>query len=351
MELIRGFTHLREPHRGSVVTVGTFDGLHLGHQALISLLKNHAERVGRPAMLLTFEPTPREFLAPHDPPARLTSLRERWRLLEGMGLESVWLLRFCDALRRMSGEEFARLLAHELRAPTVVIGHDFRFGRNGESTAATLVEAGRGLGFTVEVVEPVMLNGDRVSSSGIRAALARGDLEFARGWLGRTYSMRGRVIRGNQLGRTLGFPTANLRVERRRVALSGIFAVRVHGATGRSSSGAGPVPAAGLAGVASLGTRPTVAGVETLLEAHVFDFSGDLYGREIEVEFVAKLRDEERFDSLGALTDQMNRDAAQARSILNEQAAKTTPSEMKSGPPQTTAPLRGRKAPQATFAS
>ncbi|HEY4214460.1 MAG TPA: bifunctional riboflavin kinase/FAD synthetase [Steroidobacteraceae bacterium] len=323
MELIRGFTHLRERHRGSVVTVGTFDGLHLGHQALISRLKNHAERLGRPATLLTFEPTPREFLASEDPPARLTSFRERWRLLQGMGLESVWLLRFCDALRRMSGDEFARLLAQELRAPTVVVGHDFRFGRNGESTAAGLVEAGRGLGFTVEVVEPVMLNGDRVSSSGIRAALARGDLEFARRWLGRAYSMRGRVIRGNQLGRTLGFPTANLRVERRRVALSGIFAVRVHGATGPSlsgvaSPGAGrPAPAAGLPGVASLGTRPTVAGVETLLEAHVFDFSGDLYGREIEVEFVAKLRDEERFDSLDALTDQMNRDAAQARSILN----------------------------------
>jgi len=314
MELIRGFTHLREPHRGSVVTVGTFDGLHLGHQALISRLKNHAERIGRPATLLTFEPTPREFLAPQDPPARLTSLRERWRLLQGMGIESVWLLRFCDALRQMSGDEFARLLAHELHAPTVVVGHDFRFGRNGESTADSLVEAGRGLGFTVEVVEPVMLNGDRVSSSGIRAALARGDLEFARRWLGRAYSMRGRVIRGNQLGRTLGFPTANLRVERRRVALSGIFAVRVHGATG----------AAGLPGVASLGTRPTVAGVETLLEAHVFDFSGDLYGREIEVEFVAKLRDEERFDSLDALTDQMNQDAAHARSVLDEQAAKTT---------------------------
>ncbi len=173
-----------------------------------------------------------------------------------------------------------------------------------------LVAAGEQLGFGVDVVAPVTVDGERVSSSGIRAALARGDFDFAQRWLGRAYSMRGRVVRGNQLGRTLGFPTANLRLERRRAPLAGIFAVRVHGAAQMGLAG-------GLAGVASLGTRPTVDGVETLLEAHVFDFSGDLYGREIEVEFVAKLRDEERFADLEALTGQMNTDAANARRILN----------------------------------
>ncbi len=310
MELIRGLTNLREGHRGSVVTIGSFDGLHLGHQALFRRLTGHAERLGRCAMLLTFEPLPREYLRPQDPPARLTSWRERWRILERTQLDSVWLLRFGESLRNLSGQAFAQLLARDLRTPAVVVGHDFRFGRSGEATAAMLAAAGEQLGFTVDVVPPVTVEGERVSSSGIRAALARGEFDFAQKWLGRAYSMRGRVVRGNQLGRTLGFPTANLRLERRRAPLAGIFAVRVHGAVHTGLAG-------GLAGVASLGTRPTVDGVETLLEAHVFDFSADLYGLEIEIEFVAKLRDEERFADLDALTGQMNEDAAQARRILN----------------------------------
>lgn len=309
MELIRGLTNLRDGHRGSVVTIGTFDGIHLGHQALLERLRGHAARLGRPAMLLTFEPMPREYLTPGDPPPRLTSWRERWRVLCGTGLDLVWLLRFGAGLRNLSGEEFAKLLGEQLRTPAVVVGHDFRFGRHGEATVPGLVAVGERLGFSVDVVSPVMIGGERVSSSGVRAALARGDFELARRWLGRAYSMRGRVVRGNQLGRTLGFPTANLRLERRRTPLAGIFAVRVRGS---AESGL----AEGRAGVASLGTRPTVDGVETLLEAHVFDFSGDLYGREIEVEFVAKLRDEERFADLDALTAQMQRDAAGARRIL-----------------------------------
>ncbi len=309
MELIRGLTNLRDVHRGSVVTIGTFDGIHLGHQALLERLKGHAARLGRPAMLLTFEPMPREYLTPGAPPARLTSWRERWRVLCGMGLDSVWLLRFGAGLRNLSGEEFAQLLGQQLRTPVVVVGHDFRFGRHGEATVSRLVAAGERLAFSVDVVSPVMIGGERVSSSGVRAALARGDFELARRWLGRAYSMRGRVVRGNQLGRTLGFPTANLRLERRRTPLGGIFAVRVHGAATSGLAG-------GRAGVASLGTRPTVDGVETLLEAHIFDFCRDLYGQEIEVEFVAKLRDEERFADLDALTVQMRQDAAQARRIL-----------------------------------
>jgi riboflavin kinase/FMN adenylyltransferase len=306
MELIRGFTNLRERHRGCVVTIGTYDGIHLGHQALLARLNEHARRLARPAMVLTFEPMPREYLTPQDAPARLTSWRERWRILGRAGLDYVWLLRFCEGLRNLSGEEFARLLAQELRAHVVVVGHDFRFGRNGEATVPMLTGAGERLGFSVEVVPPVLLDGERVSSSGVRDALTRSDFDLARRWLGRPYSMAGRVIRGNQLGRDLGFPTANLHLERRRTPLAGIFAVRVHGVA------AGPLP-----GVASLGTRPTVAGVQMLLEAHVFDFNGDLYGREIEVEFVAKLRDEEYFANLDALVEQMHRDAAQARRILN----------------------------------
>jgi riboflavin kinase/FMN adenylyltransferase len=306
MELIRGLSGLRPRHLGSVVTIGTFDGIHPGHRALIDSLLGHGRRLGRPAMMLTFEPMPREYLAAANPPARLTSWRERWRALQRTGLSTVLQMRFDARLRCVTGEEFTRMLANELKVAAVVIGHDFRFGRNGEATAPILCEAGRRLGFEVDIVEPVLVDGMRVSSSEIRAALAAGDLAKAKRLLGRPYSMAGRVILGQQLGRNLGFPTANLRLGRKRSPLQGIFAVRVHGIEGR--------PAA--AGVASLGTRPTVGGVVPLLEAHVFDYSGDLYGREIEVEFVAKLREELYFASLDALVVQMNEDAAQARGIL-----------------------------------
>ncbi|MFL6602723.1 MAG: bifunctional riboflavin kinase/FAD synthetase [Steroidobacteraceae bacterium] len=306
MELIRGPLNLRERHRGSVVTIGTFDGIHLGHRALLNRLCEDAVRLSRPAMVLTFEPMPREYLLPERPPARLTSWRERWRVLGGCGIDYMCVLRFDERLRNLSGAEFAALLANQLHSHRVVVGHDFRFGRKGEATAEALAVSGQALGFEVDVVPPVLLGGARISSSGVREALARGDFELARSWLGRPYSMTGRVVRGNQLGRKLGFPTANLRTGRRRVPVAGIFAVRVHGV---SSS---PLP-----GVASLGTRPTVdGGGEMLLEAHVFDFAGDLYGREIEVEFVSKLREEERFADLDALVVQMNTDAADARRIL-----------------------------------
>jgi riboflavin kinase / FMN adenylyltransferase len=305
MELIRGPSNLRARHRGCVVTIGTFDGLHLGHQALLERLCAHATRLSRPAMVLTFEPMPREYLMPDRPPARLTSWRERWHILGRGGLDYMCVLRFDEGLRNLSGEDFAALLARQLHSHLVVVGHDFRFGRNGEATASSLANAGEKLGFDVDVVQPVLLGDVRVSSSGVRDALARSEFELARSWLGRPYSMTGRVVRGNQLGRELGFPTANLRTGRRRVPVAGIFAVRVHG-----------VAAVPLPGVASLGTRPTVAGGEMLLEAHIFDFVGDLYGREIEVEFVSKLRNEEHFASLDELVVQMHRDAAAARQIL-----------------------------------
>jgi riboflavin kinase / FMN adenylyltransferase len=306
MELIRGLLNIRERQRGCVVTIGTYDGIHLGHRALLDRTKEHSARLSAPTVLLTFEPMPREYLNPEAPPARLTSLRERWRVLEGMSLDSVLVLRFGEGLRNLPGEAFAGLLARNLGARAIVVGHDFRFGCNGEATAPMLAEAGRRLGFSVDVVPPVMLDGERVSSSGVRDALGRGEFDIAERRLGRPYTMRGRVVPGQRLGRDLGFPTANLRIERRRAPLKGIFAVRVHGI--------GVTP---LAGVASLGTRPTVGGVHTLLEVHLFDFAADIYGREIEVEFVAKLRDEEHFPTVEALVEQIHRDAAQARRILN----------------------------------
>jgi riboflavin kinase/FMN adenylyltransferase len=306
MELIRGLQNLRQAHRGAVVTIGTFVGHHLGHQALIARARGHAARLGRRSMVLTFEPTPREFLAPASAPARLMSLRERWRVLETLGVDMLCLLRFGARLRNMTGEAFAHLLSSELEASVVVVGHDFKFGRGADGTADALGEAGVRLGFQVEVVSPVTVGHERVSSSGIREALARGDFEHAKARLGRPYSMRGRVVEGEKLGRTLGFPTANLRLQRRSSPLEGIFAVRVRG-----------IGEVSRPGVASLGSRPTVGGKVPLLETFLFDFAGDLYGREIEVEFVAKLRNEQRFATLDELVEQMNRDAAEARRVLN----------------------------------
>ena len=320
MELVRGLHNLRDRHLGGIVTVGSFDGVHLGHQALIAATCARAAREGRPAVMLSFEPLPREFLVPADPPARLTNLRERVRVLgaaaagaagaEVPALDALVLLRFDARLRAMDGEGFAALLHRQLRAAGVVVGHDFHFGRGGVADAAFLRQAGARLGFGVEVIDPVAAGAARVSSSGIRAALAARDLEGAARLLGRPYNMRGRVVAGQQLGRTLGFPTANIRVRRRRLPLSGIFAVRVRGIDD------GP-QARAYGGVASLGTRPTVGGVEPLLEVFVFDYAGDLYGRELEVEFLAHLREEVRFESVEVMVVQMHADVAAALERLS----------------------------------
>jgi len=238
MQLVRGFSALPGTEGGSVLTIGAYDGLHLGHQALIARAGEEATLRRQPALLLTFEPMPREFLSPHDPPARLTSLRERWRILASSPVTHLWLLRFGEALRNLSAGEFAEVLAKAARARHVVVGHDFRFARHGEATAPVLAAAGERLGFAVEVLSPVMLDGERISSSGVRAALARGEFARAQRWLGRAYSMRGRVIAGKRLGRELGFPTANLALARRRAPVGGIFAVRVRvSAPARRSAG------------------------------------------------------------------------------------------------------------------
>jgi len=299
MELIRRLDSTNA--RDCVVTIGGFDGIHLGHQALIQRLRAHAARRGLPAMLVSFEPLPREYLQASDPPARLTNFRERWHLLCATGIERTCMLSFSDRLRTLSGLQFMQLL-QAARARVVVVGHDFRFGRGGVASAQWCAEQSAQFGFEVDVVSPVPIDGQRISSGQVRDAVAVGNFPQARRLLGRAYSMIGRVRRGNQLGRTLGFPTANLAVKRRRVPVSGVFAVRVHGAGFD-----------GWPGVANLGTRPMVGGKQMLLEAHLFDFAGDLYGRELEVEFVARLRDEASFASMDAMVQQMHLDAQQAR--------------------------------------
>ena len=307
MQLIRGLPPAGTLQGGQALTVGTYDGLHLGHQALLARLREHAGRLRVPTLMITFEPMPREYLTPEDPPARLTSLRERWRCLEHMQLDQLCVLPFGAATRSLSAEQFAGLLAQRLAPAVVVVGHDFRFGRGRGGTAEKLYEAGQQLGFAVDIVAPVTLEGERLSSSAIREALAVGDLARAERLLGRPYTMIGRVVRGEQLGRKLGFPTANVRFAHRRLPVAGIFAVRVRV---RGDCGA-------LNGVASIGTRPTVGGTEPLLEVYLFDFAGDLYGREIAVECVRFLRPELKFESLDAMVAQIHQDAAQARELLN----------------------------------
>jgi len=312
MELIRGLQGLREKHRGAAITVGSYDGIHLGHGALIASACGIAKQLARPAMMLTFEPLPREYLVPQDPPARLTDFRERWRVLERSDLHYVCVLRFDEKLRQLSGEQFVELLTGRFGASAVVVGQDFRFGRGGAGSITLLREAAEAGRFELELVPSVCIEEIRVSSSGVRAALASGDFSRARDLLGRPYSMRGCVVGGEKLGRRLGFATANIRMRRRKLPMTGIYAVRVRGVDAAHSHDA-------RAGVASLGFRPTVNGTEPLLETHVFDFSGSLYGRELEVEFVAKIRDEEKFANLDALVQQMHHDADAARQILKQE--------------------------------
>lgn len=292
--------------QGSVVCIGAFDGLHLGHRALVRHAAARARVLGVPAVALSFEPLPRELFANGAPPPRLTLPRARFEGLCGLGADLVGLLRFDARLAAMSPEDFVRrVLVARLAAREVHVGPGFRFGHRRAGDLGTLRGEGAAHGFEAGAIAPVLLDGERVSSTRIRAALQAGRFDAAARLLGRPYAIAGTVVHGRHLGRTLGYPTANLRLGGKTPALAGIYATRVHGV------GAQPWPS-----VSSFGTRPTVGGVEPLLEAHLFDFDGDLYGQRIEVEFVAKLRDEEKFDDLSALVAQMDRDAAQARGIL-----------------------------------
>ncbi len=287
---------------GCVATIGNFDGIHLGHQTLISEVEKRAASSGLAGVLVTFEPLAREYFAPNGAPGRIYNASQRIRQLSGRSLAAVWLMRFNDQLAGLSPDDFVRHLRLGINPRVIVVGEGFRFGRDRAGTAQTLAAGG-----AVEVVTipPVLVDGERVSSTRIRERLAAGNMAGASRLLGRPFSIYGRVVRGQALGRTLGYPTANIRLHRRSAPIGGIFAVRVSG------GGLTDQPA-----VASIGTRPTVGGKETLLEVHVFDFSGDLYGSHLDVAFVAKLRDEEKFDDLDALTIQMHEDARQARKLL-----------------------------------
>jgi riboflavin kinase/FMN adenylyltransferase len=288
--------------------VGNYDGVHLGHQQMIGALKTRASEMHSAATVLVFEPSSKEFIDPDGAPPRLTRWREKYLALAALGVERLVTLRFDESMRAMTPRSFVDdLIVERLGTRHMVVGHDFRYGSNAGGTIDSLRAAGQAHGFGVEQIAPFVVEGVRVSSTAVRERLEFADYSGAARLLGRPYRMWGRVAHGRHLGRTLGFPTANLRLMRRKPPVWGILAVWVHGIDSRR-----------LPGVASLGTRPTVNGIEPLLEVHVFDFSGDLYGRAIEVEFVANLRDEVKFDSLDAMMVQMKTDAAQARDVLSK---------------------------------
>ena len=307
MRLIRKpLARIPELADGCVATVGAFDGLHIGHRRILERVLVKAREYGLPALVMSFDPTPKEFFMLDNPPARLMNLREKFIALDEIGADVFYCPRFTATMSRQSPDEFIDELIRLTGVQHMVIGDDFRFAHKRAGSVADLQRRGADDGFAVEQVGSVIERDSRVASSLVRERLRDGDCAGAAELLGRPYRMSGVVVEGEQLGRTLDMPTANVRLNRALSPVHGIFAVRVGGVEGDGW----------LNGVASIGTRPTVEGVEPLLEVHIFDFDRDIYGAHIQVEFVAKLRDEEKFPDLDTLKEQMFRDAAEARAIL-----------------------------------
>ncbi|HEX6929724.1 MAG TPA: bifunctional riboflavin kinase/FAD synthetase [Gammaproteobacteria bacterium] len=303
MEIIRDRSKLEARHGSSAVTIGNFDGVHVGHQAILSELRKQALMRGVPPVVVTFEPTPQEYFAPETAPARLTGFREKYEMLDYHGMARMLVLRFDAGLAALSADRFIReILVDGLGVEYLVIGDDFRFGKGRAGDFALLVAAGGKYGFEVAATPTQTVNGERVSSTRVRQALANGDLALARELLGRMYRMSGKVTRGDRIGRQLGFPTANLRRPYGKLPVNGIFLVRVYGIDGEP-----------LYGVASAGTRPAVNGKRDQVEVYLFDFDRDIYGRHIEIEFLEKLREEEMFPDLDSLREQIRLDVNEGR--------------------------------------
>ncbi len=306
MSLIQGIEGLRGARRPSVVSIGNFDGVHKGHQQIVQTLLTEAAEQGLVSTIVTFEPLAREFFAPSSI-ARLTTLAERSDILFELGVDQVLCIEFNDEFSRFSPVRFIQeILLDGLGTKFLSVGDDFRFGHQRTGDFSTLQTAGQKNQFKVVRHQTIEHDGERVSSGRIRAALEEGDLELAHNLLGRPYSISGEVSVGQKLGRTLGFPTANIILGDRRVPVAGVYAVRV------------ALGAQCVNGVANVGMRPTVDGKEQRLEVHVFDFAQDLYGKTLRVDFVHKIREERKFASLPDLTEQIQRDAEAARQLLQK---------------------------------
>jgi len=304
LKLIRGMAGLRQWPDASVVTIGNFDGVHCGHQKMLKRLCEKSRELGLPSVLVTFEPLPHEFFAADKAHARLMSLREKLQYLSAnTDLDAVLCLVFNRALSGQPAEHFiSEIVLDGLSAKYVLLGDDFRFGHQRTGDYKLLQNMSAAGGFEVEAMASINVGAVRVSSTGVRVALAQGDLAQAQSLLGRPYRLSGRVVKGDQLGRTLGYPTANIHLRRQHLPLSGVFAVFMHG-----------LGECVYQGMANIGWRPTVGGRELRFEVNLLDFDEDIYGRHVEIDFVAKLRDEQRFDSLDDLKVQLAADESATR--------------------------------------
>ena len=293
------FRHLNGSHPSSILTIGNYDGIHLGHQAILNKLIVSAKKNNLLSSVMTFEPHPKEFFYPNDAPARIISLREKLEYFDEKKIDQVFIVKFNHEFSNIISAQFINILKNNIQAKQVIVGNDFRFGARREGDVDSLIKSG----IDVCIMEKVQDKGERISSTMTRISLANGDLDRASNILGRPYSISGKVVHGDKRGREIGFPTANIHMFHNRPPLKGVFAVKLNG----------------IAGVANLGVRPTIAGVSKLhLEVHLFDFSADLYGKHAKVIFLQKVRDEKKFKDIEALKDQIKIDIKKAKFFLED---------------------------------
>lgn len=306
MEIIRGFCNLSKHLNQCVVTLGNFDGIHLGHQSLISRLKQIGKEMNLPTVVMLFEPQPLEFFNSDRAPSRLTSFREKYLLIESLGIDYLAVISFNRYFASMSADQFIeQTLIKNLQAQYVIVGDDFCFGQNRQGNTTLLQHYADKSSFQLRCMPTYVINDQRVSSTAVRQALSNSDFNLAQLLLGRPYAIKGRVVHGNQLARQLGFPTANIHLNRKKPALHGVYLVKIKGNTLSHDYW----------GIANIGMRPTIAGNTAILEVNLFDFNQDIYGHCLEIVFVNKIRDEIKFDSLKALQAQIAQDVCIAKKI------------------------------------
>lgn len=305
-QYIRGLHNIKKNSKGVVLTIGNFDGVHLGHKLLIEKLKQESQRLSLASLVITFEPQPLEYFVPSQTVPRLTRLREKFYYLAETQVDAVLFIRFNADFAQLTAEAFIqRILVEKLNVQEIVVGEDFQFGAKRSGNVQLLEQMGSTYGYSVKVIPSRRLAGDKISSTRVRKALLSADFAEVERLLGRPFTMMGRIGYGSQLGRTLGFPTANIYLHRKATPVHGIYVVRLYGIGGQA-----------LLGVANVGTRPTVGGTRILLEVYLFNFNQNIYGKYVTVEFCQKLRDEVHFANLELLKNQMTVDVEEAKNFF-----------------------------------